>query len=365
VPSNESLLGSPKRGENAKPTADLALWWLVIGLVESSSVTHTDPTHTAAPFPLLARSRCGTRPSIRNAPYLTPAPLDYRLMLPLRKRKSGRRKKRGAWQQVSLVAGLLAGKHFLGVRELHYGYWDGLDPVLKNLPLAQENYSQFLLQHIPADARRILDVGSGAGGLAFKLLARGHQVDCVCPSQFLNDQARDLVDDRARIFQCKYEDFSTTETYDAIVFCESFQYVDMEKGLRNAVAQLRSGGSLVICDFFRTALSKGPISGGHKLVEFQTLITQFPLKLVEDIDITPQTAPSFTVIDQIFGDVLQPIWHEVNQAFTTNRPWTAKLVRWLFRKKINKFEGKYFTHERSAENFQKFKTYRLLRFERD
>jgi SAM-dependent methyltransferase len=284
--------------------------------------------------------------------------------MPPRKRKSGRRKKRGAWQQVSLVAGLLAGKHFLGVRELHYGYWNGLDPVLKNLPLAQEHYSQFLLQHIPADAKRVLDVGSGAGGLAFKLLARGHKVDCICPSQFLNDQARELFGDRARVFQCKYEDFSTADIYDAIIFCESFQYVSMEKGLQNAVAQLRPGGSLIICDFFRTAHRKGPISGGHNFAEFQQLISPLPLKLVEDIDITAQTAPSFTVIDQIFGDVLQPIWQEVNLAFTTNRPWTAKLVRWWFRKKINKFEGKYFTHQRSAENFEKFKTYRFLRYER-
>jgi len=279
--------------------------------------------------------------------------------------KAGNRKQRGAWQQVSLVAGFLAGRHFVGANDLHYGYWEnGVEPEIRNLPLAQEAYSRFLLEHIPTSAHRILDVGSGAGGLANKLLARGHVVDCVCPSEFLNQQAKALFGDRARLFECKYEDFQTSETYDAIVFCESFQYVNMEQGLESVTSQLRSGGSLVICDFFRRFKGKNPISGGHKIEEFREVISRFPLRLVEDLDITAQTAPTFTVIDKAFTDVLQPIWEEVDAAFTKTRPWGARFVKWWFGNKIAKVETKYFTHERSAENFTKFKTYRLMRFER-
>jgi hypothetical protein len=36
----------------------------------------------------------------------------------------------------------------------------------------------------------------------------------------------------------------------------------------------------------------------------------------------------------------------------------------MFKNKLAKVKKKYFTHERSAENFCKFKTYRLMRFER-
>ena len=278
--------------------------------------------------------------------------------------KTGRRQNRGAWQQVGLVAGFLAGRHFVGANDLHYGYWvDGLEPLIRNLPRAQEEYCRFLLEHIPADAHRILDVGCGAGGVASNLLARGQEVDCVSPSGFLNDQAKQLLNNRARIFETKYEDFNTTETYDVILFCESFQYVKMELGLENAVSQLRSGGQLIICDFFRLAHDeKSPISGGHRLDEFQRIVARYPLQLVEEEDITARTAPTFTVIDLAFTEVLRPIWDEVDLAGMSTHPWVYKFGNWLFRRKLNKVKRKYFTHERSAENFEKFKSYRLMRF---
>lgn len=280
--------------------------------------------------------------------------------------KSARRKTRGAWQQVSLVAGFLAGRHFVGANDLHYGYWiDGLEPVIRNMPRAQEEYCRFLLEHIPTDAKRILDVGCGAGGVASKLAARGHQVDCVSPSAFLNNQARALLGDKARFFECKYEDYNTTETYDVVMFCESFQYVRMQIAFDKVISQLRSGGSLVICDFFRLPSDDhSPISGGHRLNEFQEVIARYPLKLVEEIDITAKTAPTFTVIDLAFTEVVEPIWKEVDEASLATHPYLFKLSNWFFKKKLDKVRNKYFTHERSAENFTKYKTYRLMRFER-
>ena len=281
--------------------------------------------------------------------------------------KSRRRRKRGEWQHVSLVAGYLAGRHFVGANDLHYGYWaNGLEPQARNLPCAQEEYSRFLLEHIPVDARRILDVGCGAGGVAVKLVERGHQVDCVSPNAFLNQQAKSRLGDRARIFECKYEDFQTTETYDLILFCESYQYVNMPKGLDSITSQLRSGGSLVICDFFRLPVKEhSPISGGHYINEFREIIARYPLKLVEDIDITAQTAPTFTVIDRAFTEVLRPIWDEIGLASAATHPYWARIAGWLFRQKITKVHDKYFTHQRSAPNFEKFKTYRFMRYIRD
>jgi SAM-dependent methyltransferase len=275
-----------------------------------------------------------------------------------------RRKRRQPWQQVSLVAGFLAGRHFVGTHDLHYGYWlDDVAPEIRNLPRAQEDYSNFLLGHIPNDAVRILDVGSGAGTLALQLLQRGHSVDCVSPSSFLNKQAQAMLGDRARLFECRYEDFETSEEYDAILFCESFQYVNMQLGLDKVTSQLRPGGQLIICDFFRIpADGKSPISGGHRLNAFQETIARFPLRLVEDIDMTSRTAPTFTVIDKVFSDVLQPTWREVEMAFAKNHPVWSRWGRWLFRKRLAKFENKYFTHQRIAANFEKFKTYRLMRF---
>ena len=162
--------------------------------------------------------------------------------------KAVRREKREAWQQVGLVSGFLAGRHFVGTKDLHYGYWqDDVEPIIQKFSRAQEEYCQFILSHIPADAERVLDVGCGAGSVAAHLVARGQKVDCVSPSSFLNSQARELLGDKARIFECDYEDYQTTDKYDCVLFCESFQYVKMERGLdkcRRAAAKRRPTGDL-------------------------------------------------------------------------------------------------------------------------
>jgi SAM-dependent methyltransferase len=280
--------------------------------------------------------------------------------------KAVRREKREAWQQVGLVSGFLAGRYFVGTKDLHYGYWqDDVEPIIRNLPRAQEEYCQFILKHIPADAERVLDVGCGAGSVAAHLVARGQKVDCVSPSSFLNSQARELLGDKVRIFECDYEDYQTSDKYDCILFCESFQYVKMERGLKNVAEQLRSGGQMVICDFFRVRdADRSPISGGHQWEEFQRVISGYPFRLIEEIDITARTAPTITVIDSAFTKVLQPIWDEVDRASMATHPLISKCVNWMFKNKLAKVKKKYFTHERSAENFCKFKTYRLMRFER-
>src|SRR4029079_5354561 len=139
----------------------------------------------------------------------------------------------------------------------------------------------------------------------------------------------------------------------------------MVRSLDKVASQLRRGGHLVICDFFRLhEKEKSPISGGHQFKEFEEIIARYPLRMVEQVDITARTAPTFTVIDSAFTEVLQPIWDEIDVASAATHPITTKCVNWFFRNKFNKVKKKYFTHERSAENFCKFKTYRMMRFER-
>ena len=54
--------------------------------------------------------------------------------------KAVRRENREAWQQVGLVSGFLAGRHFVGTKDLHYGYWqDGVEPIIRNLPRPRKN----------------------------------------------------------------------------------------------------------------------------------------------------------------------------------------------------------------------------------
>lgn len=281
-------------------------------------------------------------------------------------RSGEKRQSKREWQHVGLVAGYLAGKHFIGTKDLHYGYWeDGVEPNMANMPTAQSAYSQFLLKHIPWTSRKVLDVGCGAGNLAHKLVERGHSVDCVSPCHFLNTQARELVGDKARFYECRYEDFESPVLYDTIVFSESFQYVDMAAALSRAAWQLAAGSRVVICDFFRKdGVGSSPIRGGYRLKEFWDVTRRYPFQVLKDIDITDQVAPTFTVIDRAFHEVVQPIWNEAREAFFKTHPFIAKWAAWWFRNRIDRFESKYFARARNAESFREFKTYRLIVLER-
>ena len=73
--------------------------------------------------------------------------------------------------EFGLAMGYVLAHHFLGMDDLHYGYWPPDLPVLpQNLARAQAHYTELLMSHIPAGVRSILDVGMGAGTTARKLV---------------------------------------------------------------------------------------------------------------------------------------------------------------------------------------------------
>ena len=85
-------------------------------------------------------------------------------------------------RSVGLDIGLIIGRFFLNTEDLHYGYWPkDKRATVQNFAEAQKAHSQLIIDHIPDKTRSILDVGSGSGNLAIKLLNLGYDVDCVIP----------------------------------------------------------------------------------------------------------------------------------------------------------------------------------------
>ena len=81
-------------------------------------------------------------------------------------------------QSVGLDIGLAIGRFFLNTEDLHYGYWPNeKEADIQNLAEAQKAHSQFIIDHIPKKTKSILDVGSGSGNLALKLLNLGYRMD--------------------------------------------------------------------------------------------------------------------------------------------------------------------------------------------
>lgn len=267
-------------------------------------------------------------------------------------------------KEVGLVAGLNLFHFFLGSRDLHYGLWqDDLEVCIQNLPEAQKRYSDFLISHIPQGVERILDVGCGAGGVATELLARGYSVEGVSPSPLLSDAARKQAGDDFKIHQGRFEDvhFEQEDRFDLVMFSESFQYITLDRVLEDAKRRLQPGGHVLICDFFKTnAPGKSVIGGGHPIDKFRQALECSGLEVLEDRDITRETAPNLDIVNQMGRELLLPTFNLIGYAFSSNHPWLAKLIRWKYRNKIDKINRKYTSGERSGENFAFHKVYRLL-----
>ncbi len=267
-------------------------------------------------------------------------------------------------KEVGLVAGLNLFHFFLGTRDLHYGLWgDDLEVNIRNLPVAQERYTRFLIEHIPEGVERILDVGCGAGGVATALRARGFRVEGVSPSPLLTEAARQNAGDDFKIHEGRFEDiaFDADDCFDLVLFSESFQYITLERVLDDARARLGPGGHVLICDFFKTdAPGKSVIGGGHRLDRFRAVLEASPFEVREDIDITRETAPNLDIVEQMGRELLLPTGRLIGYFLDRNYPLLARLIRWKYRKKLDKIHHKYLSGERNGANFARHKNYRLL-----
>ncbi|MHC4397406.1 MAG: class I SAM-dependent methyltransferase [Planctomycetota bacterium] len=270
-------------------------------------------------------------------------------------------------RNLGLEVGSICGKYFLKLKHLHYGYWNGkLDVDITNLHSAQDKYVKFIVSHIPDGVKTILDVGCGTGEVAETLLNMGYQVDCVSPCPFLKEQAGKLLGDRSHIFECFYEDLETSNRYDMVLFCESFQYMDMERALSKTDEFLKSGGHLFISDVFKKDIkARGVMSGGHRLSKFYDLISKLSFKLLENVDITEETAPNMDLFGDVLENVVQPVVDVGIRFFENRHPIALKFLKWKYRKKIEKAHNKYLEGGRTSEDFKKYKSYQLFVYKKD
>ena len=270
-------------------------------------------------------------------------------------------------RELGLEISSICGKYFLKLDHLHYGYWTsdiGVD--IANLHLAQDEYVKFVISHIPDGVKTILDVGCGTGQIAGKLLDMGYEVDCVSPSPFLKKHAGELLGNRSKIFRCLYENLRTANRYDMILFCESFQYIGLEQALSNTDKFLNTGGYLLICDVFKKDINgKGLMGGGHKLTKFYDLIAEYSFKLIENVDITEETAPNIDLLNDAMGNVALPVIDAGIRFFQSRYPIALKFLRWRYRKKIDKVYKKHLDGSRTGENYKKYKSYQFFLYKKD
>ena len=263
---------------------------------------------------------------------------------------------------IGLDIGLALGRFFLGTEDLHFGYWpNGKKPTARNFSLAQENHSKLIMDTIPDGTKRILDVGSGSGSLALKLLNSGYEVDCIIPSEYLAVAVKEKLGSRGKTHVCKFEEFNSKERYDLVIFSESFQYVNMIVSLEKIEEILNHGGHLIICDFFRLEVSeKSLMGGGHRWEAFNETIEMTTFDLISDADITNGTAPTIDFLDQFCKEVLSPVGKMTGEYMLSNYPKITRILMWKFKGRLEKINKRYLSGMVNGKSFKKFKTYRLL-----
>ncbi len=263
-------------------------------------------------------------------------------------------------KEYGLEFGAIVLHYLFKSKALHYGYWEEGDEVaLWNFGRAQENYTRFLLSRVPVDAKDVLDVGCGTGLIASRLIARGHRVECLSPSPFLNGEARKILPDGAPIHETTFEEFNTSKTYDLVMFAESFQYVQMDESLRKAVGLLRPGGRILICDAFRLDTpGKSPIGGGQNYAQYLKRVETLNLACVEDVDITARIAPTFDLVQDVSLNLFKPLWENLVRLAASNHPYIYKMAMWKFKKRLQKMQ-KHFDPRRNGQGFIEYKTYRI------
>lgn len=276
--------------------------------------------------------------------------------------RNKKRKNTASTRDLGLVVAEIVARYLFKTEHLHYGYWPADLPVeMGNLRQAQENYTEMILGRIPQGVRTILDVGTGVGALAKRLLAEGYAVDCVSPSPSLTRRARALLGDEQQIFECRYEDLKTDRRYDLILFSESFQYLQMDEALPLSETLLSGEGYLLISDFFRRDTpDRGPFGGGHPLAEFQRRIAARPLRALVDEDITPEIAPNLDLVADFTQQVVAPVKDELLGNLSGRHPLLMRVLKRVFRRHLREADEKYFSGKRSGANFQIYKSYRLL-----
>ena len=261
-------------------------------------------------------------------------------------------------KEVGLEVGLHFFKFFFKSEYLHYGLFEGLEPDIQNLAKAQENYAEFLILNIPDGVKTILDVGCGSGRMARTLLEKGYQVDCVSPGTLLTNYVKESLGNRIELYNCKFEDLKTAKKYDLVMFCESFQYIPIDRSILGALDVLKPGGFIIVSDFFQTdEPGKSPIGGGHKFKEWEEKKAIFKIKQLKERDITKETSPTVDLVNQMTMEFLHPTWNVIFKLAEDRFPMVIKFFKWKYKKKLAKMENKHFQGQRNGANFAKYKKY--------
>jgi SAM-dependent methyltransferase len=228
----------------------------------------------------------------------------------------------------------------LGLRSLHYGYWDEppatLDGSLSlsGISAAQLRFTQQVLRTIPADVRRVLDVGCGIGDIARAMAERGLSVTALSPDKNHQKYFEGDVSDNVAFCASTFEAFDVDDVFDLILMSESQNYFDADIGLRQSRRYLRPGGYILIAGMFRR--QRTPALGVlHSKSEYWDAAARHGFSLLNERDITTNVLPTMQFVNMVRARHLEPAFALAHRYLRASMPVKLRLMKLLFRRQIN------------------------------
>ena len=170
------------------------------------------------------------------------------------------------------------------VRYLHYGIFEH---ERDRLFTAQDRSTELLLSRLPKPPCRVLDVGIGLGTTMAWLVTFGYDAFGITPDAHQLAMVREKYDGMP-VRCAAFETLETDETFDAILFQESSQYIESEALFARAETLTRR--VLVLDEFaLKPIEEEGAL---HSLERFLEAAARHGFTVAEELDLSAKAAPT-------------------------------------------------------------------------
>lgn len=170
------------------------------------------------------------------------------------------------------------------VSYLHYGLFDSPDD---SLATAQERSTELLLSRLPAHPARLLEVGIGLGTTLQRLTKMGYEVEGITPDEKQVAMVRERYGDAVRAHCIAFEEFTSSQPFDMVLFQESSQYIE-SNALFAKAAELTH--NVVVIDEFAVESPEG--AALHRYDAFLSAASQHGFRRTEEVDLSQQAPPT-------------------------------------------------------------------------
>lgn len=269
---------------------------------------------------------------------------------------------KSVWDPADDLELALYGSMF-GNNFLHYGYFadPSIDPEtisLATVKQAMDDYASLLVQRVQA-GERVLDVGCGMGGLLARLDAAGARPTGVTPNRAHAEHIHRQWPG-VPLIESTFEavDPSRYTPFDALINAESFQYIDLDAGMKNVRALLKpatEGGRWINIDYFRLVPSAKNRSG-HLLADFEAACARHGFVVREQVDVTENVLPSLAYGRQLATRFALPLVRFGADKFFLKRPFLGYLFADKLRTKLDGVK----LHTLDPDVFRREKRYLLF-----